>query len=194
MTDTTDMLSSITPDPALTPRIHAAIDATKASDAAYWERCCAQRDPRSPDAAGSILDLRPGYTGNIEDVLRACEWSEYPHPDVLPIAKAFRTFDIQGRMGLVALADLPADTKVFLRDPKGTGKAEACVVHALGTKVPFVTAILGPADGGGECLWTFHPGPPIMPSTVPTPPASEAEITAAQATALGLKWAKCVAA
>jgi hypothetical protein len=59
--------------------------------------------------------------------------------------------------------------------------------------VPFVTALLGPAKDGTECLWTFHPGPPIMPSTVPTPPASEAEITAAQAIALGLKWAKCVA-
>lgn len=191
--DDLDMLSNLTPDPALTPRIHAAIDATKASDATYWERCQAQRDPRSPGAAGSVLSLRPGYAGDLESLLRECEWSAYDHPDVLPVAKAFRTFDLQGRMGLVALADLPADTRVYLRDPKETGKAEACVVHALGTQVPFVTALLGPAKDGGECLWTFHPGPPIMPSTVPTPPASEAEISVAQALALGLKWAKCVA-
>lgn len=195
MTDQkTDMLSSITPDPDLTPRIHAAIDATKASDSTYWERCCAQRDPRSAEAAGSVLILRSGYAGSIEDVLRACEWSVYEHPDVLPIAKAFRTFDIQGWMGIVSLSDLDPDMEVSLRDPKETGKAEACVVRERGAQVPFVTAILGPTKDGGECMWTFHPGPPIMPSTVPTPPPEKAKITVREALALGLKWAKCVSA
>jgi hypothetical protein len=191
-------LTNLSPTPEAKARVLAAIDTLKAADPEYWQRCQDQRDPRSPDAAGSTLHLVPTYTGTLEDALRASSWTPYPHEAILPQCAAFRTFDLVGRIGLVGLSDLPATTTVELRDPKGTGKAEAIVrfpkseAESRRPFVPYVVIILGPTDEGGECVWTFHPGPPIMPSTHPTPTEGSETMTAKEALDLGLKFAKIV--
>lgn len=190
-------LTNLTPTPEAKARVIAAIDTIKASNPDYWQRCQDQRDPRSPDAAGSTLHLIPTYTGTIEDALRASSWGPYTHEAILPQCTAFRTFDLVGRLGLVGLADLPAMTPVELRDPKGTGKAEATVrfpkseADSRRPFLPYVIAILGPS-GDGECVWTFHPGPPIVPSMIDTPPEGSAKMTAKDAIDLGLKFAKII--
>jgi hypothetical protein len=133
------VLSDLTPDPALTPRVHAAIDVIRKADPTYWEKCCNLCDPRvQGPLAGGVLDLRTGYTGTVEAALRACEWSAFDHPGVPSTAKAFRTFDLQGWMGTLS---------------------ERLV------KAPYVTAIIGPGEGSPECMWYFHPGPPTTPET-----------------------------
>jgi len=184
------VLSSLTPDPALTPRIHAAIDATTESDPEFWKRVCDQNDPRVTKVGG-VLSIRPGYEGNIESALRTCEWSAYEVPEVIAPMAIFRTFDFAGTMGVVDLRTLSPYLLVRLLDPNRTGLSEAYIYRDRGEVVPFITMTLGP--GKRETVWTFHPGPPIPPSTVPTRPAYESEITVAKALKLGLKWAKCSA-
>ena len=191
-------LTNLTPSPEASARVCAAIDKIKADDPAYWQRCQDQRDPRSPDAAGSVLHLVPTFTGDIESVLRACEWIPFVDDAILPQCTAFRTFDLAGRIGLVALADLGLDAKLTLADPKGTGKAEATIVLSKQDAerarpfVRYTVIILGPTKDGGECVWTFHPGPPIRPSEVPTPPEGERVISVEKARELGLAFAKIV--
>jgi len=128
------MLSDLTPNPALTPYIHAAIEATKRIDLAYWERLCGLCDPRiqEPLACG-VLSLRTGYTGTVEAALGACEWSVFDHSNVPKGAQAFRTFDLQG----------------WIQDGQGRR-----------IQVPFVTVIVGSVGGDPKCLWNLYPGPP----------------------------------
>jgi hypothetical protein len=191
-------LTNLSPSPEAKTRVNAAIDRIKADDPAYWQRCQDQRDPRSPAAAGSVLHLVPTFTGDIESVLRACEWIPFKDDAILPQCTAFRTFDLAGRLGLVPLVDLGPDATVTLADPKETGKAEATVVLSKRDAersrpfVQYTVIILGPTKDGGECVWTFHPGPPIRPSEVATPPEGERVISVEKARELGLKFAKIV--
>jgi len=195
---TSTMLSNIAGDPALTPRIHAAIDATKVYSRSYWDQICAQRDPRRSTAAGSVLALRSSYQGSIEDALRSAEWAEFEHKEITKGVFGFRTFDLQGQFGIVDLRSIPKEVasveKVLLIDPKETGFAEAQIARPRGQDVAYVTILLGasPNDPNVEIVWTFFPGPPISPSQLANPGFAQREVTVAEAVHLGLQWAKCV--
>ena len=82
-------------------------------------------------------------------------------------------------------------TTVVLADPKHTGNVEATVPGLLGEEVDFAVIILGP-DGGREVAYTFHPGAPIAPSRVPAADMDGRHVSAADALAMGLMWAKLV--
>lgn len=183
------MLSSIAPDPALTPKIHAAIDATKALLPDRWKELCDQCDPRVTPS-GRTFVLPPDYRWTIEELLRTCEWSvcSVPKSD-----STFRTFDVQGRLGVVPLKKIPPSEEVVLIDYNGAGMAEAFTRRPSDVAI-FVSIVLGyhpQAEDSGVVL-DLYPGLPIPVSLVPVPPLFSVNLTAKEALARGLIWAKCL--
>jgi hypothetical protein len=170
-----------------TARVLVAFSTTRSALSAYFASCLAMRSRLSPAAAGSGYDLEPSA---IETALFSASWAPYEHPAVMKGCTAFRA-ELPGFEGLSALADLPPETPVVLRDPKKTGFVEACVAlrPAEAKVAPFTVAILG-EDDGKEVVFTFHPGEPIMPSRVKAEGKDGLVITAAEALALGLSFAK----
>ena len=173
--------------PSNASRIAAALDATPAD---YLARCLAQRC-HGADACGSVF---ADYTDPSELLLalKSAAWETYEHPAIMAGCAAFRA-PFAGRMGIVELASLPADTIVVLADAKRTGYVEATVPGAATTPVDFAIIILG-IDEGREIAYTFHPGEPIAPSTLPASLLNGARMTAAVAIEHGLTHAKVVAA
>lgn len=160
----------------------------------YFDACLLQRNP-GPQAAGSTFLTKMTQA----DILNA-KWEPYSHPEVKAPAIAFKA-PIPGRVGVVSLDILRKREMLVgerltlaLLDPKGVGTVEATVVAKAGIAVAFTTLILGPTrDGSGEALWTFFPGDPIAPSTLPAEGRHGQRLTVAQAQALGLHHAKVVA-
>jgi hypothetical protein len=168
-------------------RIAAALLATPAD---YLARCLAQRC-RGADACGSVFADYSDPAALLH-ALQSAAWEAYEHPAIMAGCAAFRA-PMAGRVGIVALASLPADTTVVLADAKRTGYVEATVPGAATTPVDFAVIILG-TDEGHEIVFTFHPGEPIAPSTLPASLLNGARMTAAVAIEHGLTHAKVVAA
>lgn len=192
------MLSSLTPDLELTPRIHAAIEATKRLEPERWERLCAECDPRLPDAKGGLLSINPNYKGTIEAAIRECGWSKWK-PDLPPNLTAFRTLDLSGSLGVVALKSLNPYLAVRLvasphPERLGWDYATAGVFWKPKDPSPYVTIVLNTrsSDQVEEVLF-LHPGPPNYPSIVLSPTQEIEEITVFEALNRGLRWAKCLA-
>lgn len=163
-------------------------EAWMATPAVHQRRCLAQRAD-GPQRAGSYF---PGAVPEeVESLLMLAGWEEYSHPAVQSPAVAFKAM-IPGIVDLVPLADLiDPSHEVMLLDPKGTGSVEACVrlSDSSGVPVEFTVALLGPGDDG-EIVWTFFPGDPIRPSTIPAEGNVGRRATAAEAIAMGLTIAK----
>lgn len=175
------------PGPVATPsdRVFAALTATPKE---YLKSCLAQR-VNGPDAAGSVFTtFSDPYT--LLGALLCAEWESYAHEAVMAGCVAFRA-PFCGRIGIARLDALDASTTVVLADPKHTGNVEATVPGLLGEEVDFAVIILGP-DGGRELAYTFHPGAPIAPSRVPAADMDGRHVSAADALAMGLAWAKLV--
>lgn len=172
-----------------TERVRAAIARTPSALPSHWTGLVSSRCD-GPSASGSRTRfLDPDA---LVSALRAASWEEYDHPAVSAPASAFRTGDIGGVLGIVPIADLPPAVEVSLRDPHDTGELYAEAVLPVGPAVDFLTILLGP-EGGAEVVYTFHPGPPIGPSTIRSaaydgPRTLQPEAAAA----LGLTHAKCV--
>ncbi len=154
------------------------------SDQGYLERCVAQRQP-GPGGAGSRF-LEATSLGEIRDAA----WEAYSHPQVAAPAVAFRA-PLRGRFGLVRLDSLQSETAVVLDDRKATGQVMPVVSGVMGPEVDFTVLLLGPdRETGKEVVWTFFPGEPISPSSVPAAGNAGRQVTAAEAIGLGLEWAK----
>ncbi len=175
-------------------RVRAAIDLTATTPALadHWQGLLTSRVPGA-GASGSVF-----HVDSAEDLvarLRAARWEPLDHPGVRPPAIAFRTRDVAGHFGLVDLTELPSDAEVHLRDAHATGFLSAEVRGALGEPTDGATILLGP-DGAGEVVWTFHPGLPVAPSTVAVGSVAVGSVggretvTAGEALAMGLRWAK----
>ena len=178
------MILGINPDPALRPRVHAAIDVTKANQLPAWEDLCNSRDPRRMRSFGNRFHLHPDYTGDIEAVLRECEWSFYSSDSE---SVTLRTFDLPGHIGVADLNTLSPYQMVLLKEAKG--RFEAQVYQHRGQQVPFSTIVLGflwQAEG----VWDFRAGPVMEPCTVEKP--VNVEINVATALQMGMRWARCV--
>ena len=144
-------------------------DAFEASDPAYLEQTLRMRNP-GPGALGSRFE-----TAQTVESLVAADWGIFDHPDVKAPAVAFDA-PIPGIMGMVALKELDPLQEVTLLDghvseacPQGCGFVEAVVDGVLGKKVGFTTLLLGPdeKDPTRLVVWTFFPGDPVQPSTLP---------------------------
>lgn len=169
-------------------RIKAAIEATKAYCGDYWRKCLRQRAELSGEAAGSIfLNM---HDGDVEFYLTTAAWEEYSHPAIMTGCIAFKAM-IPGRLGIIALANLPADAIVTLDDRKGTGKAAVVTEGFQGEMVGHTIMILGPEDGR-EIVYTFHPGDPIAPSLVPVANMHGKKISVREAVSMGFEFAKVV--
>ena len=171
-------------------RIHAAIQATQElftveGKPSYWEQTLASRQP---NGFGSRF-LKETST---EEIL---EWTWEPYldcPDLMKGCTALRA-PIKGILGVVRLSDLHPETKVSLSDPKSTGKVtpeiERSALPGVLGQVDYTVAILGD-EGGREVVFTFHPGDPIRPSSVPSEGRTGSWVSVAEALSLGLEFAK----
>jgi hypothetical protein len=193
MNPTTAQVSPLHP----TARVRAALARGLATD--YGQRCIAQRVP-GPAQAGSCFDAATAEEAVA--ALLGATWSPLADSPLADAAKFVQApavafvAEVPGRLGLVALRELPADFEVSLEDPKGTGFVSVVAELPLADRPPvaLTTAILGPDDHGEETLWTVHPGAPIPPSTLPaTGPSGDLagkRLSAGDAAALGFGWAK----
>lgn len=153
----------------------------------HFENAFLTRNP-SPESEGSTF-----LTAQSAESLASAEWTPYNHEDVISPAVAFKA-DIPGYFGLVNLEELPEDTPVqIVKAHKGAIEEAACLVSPDGISRPkseFTTILLGPGKEG-EIVWTFFPGPPILPSSkLWTKDLADEVNTAGKAIAKKFKWAK----
>jgi hypothetical protein len=168
-------------------RIALAITTTREVIPGYFEKTLAQRAELSGKAVGSIFESVDEI--GLEKMILSSEWEEYSHPAVMDGCVAYKAA-IPGRLGIVELSQLPANTVVRLDDRKSTGQVSCVISGARGEIVPFTVLILGP-EQGKEVVFTFHPGDPIRASQVQNEPGMHGrEITVAEALAMGLATAK----
>lgn len=184
----TTVPSASTPSIAASIRVRAALARTPCD---YRDRCLSQRVPGA-DAAGSVFAVLPGGTALLHAMLVDATWEPYTHAAIMDGCSAFRA-PLAGYVGVVALADLPAHVNVVLADAKRTGYVEATVVGVAVQPVDFAVIILGD-DEGQEIVFTFHPGDPIAPSTLPASLLAGAKMDRDVALAHGLTHAKIVPA
>ena len=136
--------------------------------------------------------MPPGSTALLHAMLVDAAWEPYAHPAIMDGCTAFRA-SLAGHVGVVALADLPDHTIVTLADAKRTGYVEATVVGVAVLPVDFAVIILGD-DEGQEIVFTFHPGDPIAPSTLPAPTFAGVRMLRDEAIEHGFTLAKIVPA
>lgn len=198
MVPTTTGPAANNPNPSA--RVRAAIDATAVAPglADHWRGLLASRTS-GPAASGSVVDGALSAEVVVA-MLRAATWTPLTGPAAQTVrapAVAFWTPDVTGRVGVVPVSSLPADTRLTLLDPHDTGCVSAAFegdVNALGTPADGTCILLGP-EGDVEVVWTFHPGLPVAPSTVPASALAQLDrawITPDEAVALGLETAKMI--
>lgn len=185
--DGPDALSPNLSVSALRARIGDALDATPTD---YLLRCLAQRVPGGSSSGSVFSDV--SSPAELLTMLYDAAWEPYTHPAIMAGCAAFRA-PLHGRVGIVRLSAVAADTVVTLADPKSTGFVEANVVGVPGADVDFCVLIVGP-DDGREVVYTFHPGAPITPSRMRSEDCPAGNITAAVAVKMGFEWAKVTSA
>ena len=175
-------------------RVRAAICRTAAFIPSYYGKMLAQRLPAG--GCGSIFE---GFDSpeQLAAALMGANWevAEPPAGSAMPGCGYFKTRDIPGgRYGLVRIADLPDDTQILARDPKGTGMVSMAVQGVRGLEAFETWIILGPGDEdgvSGEVVWTFHPGDPVGPSRLEVKDVPDGTVlTKAKAMELGFDLAK----
>ena len=169
-------------------RVNSALDTLKSIDPTYFNSMLEQR--LSGAGAGSIVS--DCYTVDVmEAKLRNASWIPHQHPALVEGTVGFETTDITGYYGIYNLNELHPSKLVTLDDRKNTGNVSAIVHGGLGNFTRYTMIILGKEDDK-EIVFTFHPGEPVSPSTVPASGMHGKVITIAEAMALGLTTAKIV--
>lgn len=165
-----------------------AIKNTKAmtNPPGYWSNTLASRQP-----SGNGSRFHETVT---EETLLAVEWSEITDQIVagMPGCRYFKS-PLPGKLGVVALDVLPKVCQVTLADPKGTGKI-SCEVDRTSlvgemADVDFTILIIG-SEEGKDVVFTFHPGMPIRPSSIPAEGLAGKMVSVTEAINLGLQYAK----
>jgi len=129
----------------------------------HFENAFRTRNP-SPESEGSTF-----LEAQSAESLMEAQWEPYDHPDVKSPAIAYRA-DIPGYFGILELKDLdPSTPAQIVKAHKGAVEEAACIIPSSDVQRPkadFTTILLGP--GGSDLIvWTFFPGPPIAPSSMP---------------------------
>lgn len=168
--------------------VQSAIGNSKKMMPEYWQKCLLQRSETAGQALGSRYPMTPE---EIENTLLHSEWREHDHPSVKKGCWAFKS-DIPGFMGMIPITSLPENSILSLEDPKNTGKYEAVYSKVVPEHMivsQFSIIILGQHDGMWV-VYTFHPGEPIMPSTVPSEPNLVKKVTKKEAMKMGFEFVK----
>lgn len=159
-------------------------EAIKNTPVDYWVKCL---DMRTGDTA--VGSKYPWSAERLERRLRDGEWSEYAHDAIAPGCRAF-VAPIPGKMRMISLDEMADGDWVTLDDQKGTGFVSVMFDGGdsdIGTEVDFTVLICG-EDEGKWIVFTFHPGPPVSPSTVKGTHGRKIQVY--EAKALGFRWAK----
>lgn len=166
-------------------RVKSAIEASIGMP--HFEGAFRTRNPSSESEGSTFLEAQS------PESLMDAKWSEYNHPDVKAPAVAFRA-DISGYFGIIELSEIDPETPVeIVKAHKGALEEAACIIPASSVSRPeasFTTILLGPG-GDKEIVWTFFPGPPIAPSSMPwTQDLADSVKTVSAAIAAGFKYGK----
>ena len=181
-----------------TEHVRACILRTKEHDPEYFKKCLEQR----LDKVGKGSFYPYTDTKVLEDELMVATWNKFYHPNIAPGCHGFITYSdrLVGFVGVIPLSMLQPETKCYLKDVKGTGTLSLCVKPVITDRclVSTYTVLITGDDGYGECMFTFHPGDPLKPSTLSSDGSNEHglkdgdEITAQRAIELGFKHAKLI--
>lgn len=141
-----------------------AIQRTKEHDPEYFKKCIEQR---LCNGKGSVTDYV--HAEDLERALLNVAWYKYDHPAVAPGCRAFKTGAIRGWLGMAPLKELDPRRECTLLDVKGTGTLSLVLTDPIAYIhrwfVDYTVIIIGD-DGYGACMFTFHPGDPVPPSTL----------------------------
>jgi hypothetical protein len=152
----------------------------------YWANTLASRQP-----SGNGSRFHETVT---EETLLSVEWSEITDQVSagIPGCRYFKS-PLPGKLGVVALNVLPEKCQVTLADPKGTGKISVEIDRASlegeMADVDFTVLIIG-LEEGKDVVFTFHPGMPIRPSSIPAEGLAGKVVSVTEAINLGLQYAK----
>lgn len=180
-----------------TEHVRACILRTKEHDPEYFKKCLEQR--LATIGKGSFYQYTDPEV--LEGALMIARWNKYEHPNIAPGCHAFISYSqcLCGFLGVVPLEILPAAAKCYIKDVKGTGTLSLCVKLLNGSRWPIeYTVLITGDDGYGECMFTFHPGDPLKPSTLSSDGSNEHRlkdgdvISAKRAMELGFKHAKVI--
>jgi hypothetical protein len=93
--------------------------------------------------------------------------------------------------GFLGLASILKEKRYTLLDPKNTGFVECCISgSSVKPHSTQTTTIILSKEGEDEVVATFHPGRPIVPSTVPADGNVGRIITGQEALDMGFLFAK----
>lgn len=172
-----------------------AIQRTKQHDPEYFRKCIEQR---LCTGKGSVTDYV--QVEDLERALMHVAWYKYDHPAVAPGCRAFKTGAIRGWVGMAPLKELDPSRICTLMDVKGTGTLSLVLTDPIGKEIKrwFVdyTVIIIGDDGYGACMFTFHPGDPVPPSTLASDGSNKFglkdgdKLTVGEAIAKGFVYAK----
>lgn len=183
---------SVSDSPSQT--VISAIIHTESSTPDYWKRSLEQRAGLTEDnqqntkTVGSIYPvLSPS---KLEQVLLEAEWFPYEHKQVSDKFMAFKA-NISGRLGIVDLDALDEDRMICTDNRKRSGTASLLAYGELGVMVDYTIIILAIDSQDVHRVKTFHPGPPIKPSTIPFHRLAKT-ISVREAKKLGFTIAKIV--
>lgn len=171
--------------------VKSAILNTKKNDPDYFKKCLEQR---LINGQGSVTEF-----DNVEDLEKAllnADWEKYTHPNIAEGCSAYITKSFGGFMGMIQIEYLSDQLICRLDDIKGTGKLSlTCYADRDRYPVDYNILIIGD-DGFGPCMFTFHPGEPLKPSTLSSDGNNEFglkegdTINVAQAKKFGFKYVK----
>lgn len=181
-----------------TEHVRKCISRTKLYSLAYFMKCLQQRLDKI--GKGSFYPYTD--TEVLEKELMSAEWEEFKHPNIARGCHGYISYSegLHGFVGVIPLSMLPAGTKCYLRDIKGTGTLSLCVKPVGNERglVSTYTVLITGDDGYGECMFTFHPGDPLKQSTLSSDGSNEHglrdgdEISVEWAISLGFKHAKLI--
>lgn len=148
----------------------------------YLESCLKQR---TDEAAGSYWNMS---ATELKERLINAEWIEFENESVKAPCKAFRTMNLAG--GWYGMLPVEEYSDYLVIDPKETGFASLAIAGEPTEQKIETWCITGP-DNGLDIVYTFHPGKPLPPSTIPTTDWKQGYIIRGrEALKRGFRWAK----
>lgn len=109
------------------------------------------------DSLADLVERAAAEPGGLERDDRALFNEEALRPDC-----RYLRVRAEGKNNLISTADLEDDTEVEVVRTKKEAPCSLVVSDTPERNEDFATLIIGPRpEGGGECVWTAHPGAPV---------------------------------